>query len=96
MLDALSTTFTNTITLLAKSFRLSSLFPALCFVVTNYLLFLPYLVEYDVLAWLREEGFGHLIFLTFLLTALIGYVLNYLNFPLIYLAEGYPFRTTVW
>jgi hypothetical protein len=96
MLDALSTTLTNTITLLVKSFRLSSLFPALCFVVTNYFLFLSHLPEYDTPTWLRDEGFGHLIFLTFLLTALIGYILNYLNFPLIYLAEGYPLRNTRW
>jgi hypothetical protein len=65
-------------------------------VVTNYFLLLSHLPEHDTLTWLRDEGFGHLIFLTFLLTALIGYILNYLNFPLIYLAEGYPLRNTRW
>jgi len=96
MLDALSTTLTNTFILLIKSFRLSSLFPALCFVVTNYFLLLPRFYGGNSFSLLRDESFGRLIFLTFLLTALIGYILNYLNFPLIYLAEGYPFRNTWW
>ena len=96
MLDALSTTLTHTITLLAKSFRLSSLFPALCFVVVNYLLFLPRFFAEGTPSWLKDGSFGHPLFLTFLLTALISYTLNYLNFPLIYLAEGYPFRCTWW
>jgi hypothetical protein len=96
MLDALSTTLTNTFTLLIKSFRLSSLFPALCFVITNYFLFLSHFSEHNILTWLRDEDFGHLILPTFLLAALVGYMLNYLNFALIYLAEGYPFRRTWW
>ena len=97
MLDALSTTLTNTLILLIKSFRLSSIFPALCFVIANYLLFLRRLFDqYGTPDWLKNGSLGHPLLLAFLLAALIGYVLNYLNFPLIYLAEGYPFRRTWW
>jgi hypothetical protein len=96
MLDALSTTFTNTFILLIKSFRLSSLFPALCFVVISYLLFLPPSFQYNIFLGLKNGNYSIPLFPIFLLTALIGYILNYLNFPLIYLAEGYPFRNTWW
>jgi hypothetical protein len=92
MLGALSTSLTETFSLVIKSFRLSSLFPALCFVWVNYFFFLPRLLE---ALGMRLEN-GNSIPLLFLLTALIGYTLNYLNFPLIYLAEGYPFRKTEW
>jgi len=95
MLDAFSTTFGNTVTLLIKSFRLSSLFPALCFVLVHCLIFISS-VEKNLPAWLKDGGLGLPILTIFLLTAFIGYILNYLNYPLIYLAEGYPFRDTPW
>ncbi|MBN1888791.1 MAG: hypothetical protein JW850_12420 [Thermoflexales bacterium] len=92
MLNTLSTTFTETISLLIKSFRLSSLLPSLCFVSANLLLLSqPY--EHSAPAWLKDSNVGLLISL---LTVLIGYTLSYLNFPLIYLIEGYPLRDTPW
>ena len=96
MLDALSTTFSKTLILLIKSFRLSSLFPALCFVVAHLLFILLHFSERDLLAWINDEGLGFVAFVVFLLTVLVGYTLSYLNYPIIYLFEGYPFRETLW
>jgi hypothetical protein len=81
MLDALSTTITNLISLLIQSLRLPAIFPALCFVILNQIFFLHRLNETA---------------LTLILTVLVGYTINVLNFPVIRLFEGYPFRLTWW
>jgi hypothetical protein len=55
VLDALSTTLTNSLVLLVKSFRLASLFPSLGFVAINYYILAQSPVsEHNVLLGLKN------------------------------------------
>ena len=99
MIETLSKTIGDTFNLLIKSFRLSSIFPALCFVLINVSLLMLYPFDQNLRSFLQGTDFlanpGLLVFI-FILTALVSYILNYLNFPLIYLAEGYSFAGNWW
>jgi hypothetical protein len=92
MLQALSTSLGETFRSIIASFRLSSLFPTLCFVALQRYVLLPYLARFGLPLELEEEA--SLAFFL-ILTALISYALRYLNFPLIRLIEGYPMRNTL-
>ena len=99
MIETLSKTIGDTFNLLVKAFRLSSIFPALCFVLINMYLLMAYPFNQDPRSFLQETDLlsnPRVLVLTFILTALISYILNYLNFPLLYLAEGYPFAGSWW
>jgi hypothetical protein len=94
MLDTLSTSISNMISLLLHSLSFSSLLPAFVFVVLNERVVLSLLSEYGVINFGSDFKTPQLTFWTLLMTVLIGYILRTLNFSIISLFEGYPFRLT--
>lgn len=99
MLNTLTTTLTETLNLLIKAFRLSSLFPAFCFSLIQGSMLLLYPFERNPIAVLKDSRTivpSTIVLCVFLSTALLAYLLNFLNSPLIFLFEGYPYLGTFW
>jgi len=99
MISTLSATLTDTLNLLVKAFRLSSLFPAFCFALVQGALLVLHPYDQSFFLMLKNADLSvpnTLIFFVFLLAALLSYLLNYLNPRLMFLAEGYPFLNTLW
>jgi hypothetical protein len=93
MLDALSKNLAETFSRIIQSFRIAAFFPALCFVLLHDMLILPYLSRQGIPLQIRDDNS---LLLILLWTALIAYVLRYLNFSIIRILEGYPFLDTEW
>lgn len=91
MLEALSTNLGEAFRRVIASLRVSSLFPALCFVFLHHYCLLPFLAAHGLPLPSADLELPALL----LLTALISYILRYLNFPIIRLMEGYQIRQNV-
>ena len=97
MLNTLSTAIQDTLNLIVKAFHLSAIFPAFCFVLAHIILLLSQLYDQSLLALLKSSEFkvpGSIVFSAFILTALLSYILNFLNLTLMFFAEGYPLYNT--
>jgi hypothetical protein len=95
VLNALSTSIGDIISLFLQTLRFAALLPAFCFVVVNqFIFFRPLYLD----AQAREslELFQQPLLWTIAVTIVLGYTLSALNVPIIRLFEGYPFRFTWW
>jgi hypothetical protein len=94
MLNALSSSIGNIVSLFLQTLRFSALLPALFFVTLNQFV-LPQFLGLDPatnkpLEFVQQPAW------TILLTIVIGYTLSVLNTPIIRIFEGYPYRRSHW
>ncbi len=90
-----TSTLSSILSLLGSTLQLTALFPALVFVLANYLVILPYLVENPFVKQLSKLDGGWQTAMVLAAIGVIGYTLTALNIPLIRFFEGYPYQDSL-
>jgi hypothetical protein len=85
-------TLSDLIKTLVDSFRLSTLLPALFFVLLNRLFLFRYLENSPAFKELTSQQTWDEPLIIFLLAYLLGYLLNEIEVPIVRLYEGYPWQ----
>jgi hypothetical protein len=90
-----TSTLSSILSLLGSTLQLTALFPALVFVLANYLVILPYLAENPFVKQLGKLEGGWQTAMVLAAIGVIGYTLTALNIPLIRFFEGYPYQDSL-